>query len=108
MKNIVKEPIEKIFRILENRRFFSESIYRKHPLKNKKEIISKLKGKFELDKIKPKALVKQYSKDIISLKKHGFKVMEHKKPEPKHIVPLNKTHTKRDILNHFKEVYKHD
>ena len=74
----------------------------------KKEIISKLKDRFQLDKIKIKELVKQYSEDKKSLEKQGFKVMEHRKPEPEHIVPLNKTHTKRAILNHFKEVYKHD
>jgi len=34
--------------------------------------------------------------------------MEHKKPEPEQIIPLNKTHTKHAILNHLKEVYKHD
>ena len=44
--------------------------------------------------------------DIVSLEKHGFKAIEHKKPEPMHIVPQSGTHTKHAIIKHFKEVYK--
>jgi len=98
VKNMIQNPFKKII---------SKSIKKESSLPYKKEIISKLKGKFELDKITSKALVKQYSKDIVSLKKHGFEVMEHKKPEPKYIVPRSGTHTKHSIIKHFKEVYEH-
>jgi hypothetical protein len=69
---------------------------------NKKELISKLKNSFHLDKIKVKERVKQYTEDVSKLKKHGFQIKE--KPEPKYVIPHS--HTKNSILKHFKEVYK--
>tara|TARA_Y100000310_G_scaffold203351_1_gene203581 strand:- start:11172 stop:16412 length:5241 start_codon:yes stop_codon:yes gene_type:complete len=97
LKNLIKMPKVKISK---------KSINKSG--EKRKEIISKIKNRFELDKIKPKARVKQYSDDAKSLKKHGFKVAEHKKPEPTYVMPKARTHTKHRIIRHFKEVYKNE
>ena len=85
------------------------------PLISKQEIISQLKDKirFDIEKQqifrKPKRdYIKHFSKDGDSLRKYGFniKVPGEKKPEPTYVLPKSDTHTKRSIINHFKEVYK--
>ncbi|MBN4049206.1 hypothetical protein JYT91_01170 [archaeon AH-315-M20] len=121
IKNIINKAIEK-----KKTKSTDPSIHEKLSAHYKKEIISKLKSKFQLDKIKSKHK-KDYSEDIESqekqrfsgsqkserflrtLKKHGFEVeeQEKKKPEPKHIIPKSKSHTKRTILRHLREVHKH-
>ena len=101
--NILKIDLERIKKTIE--KISKISIKKKRSTSHKKEIISKLKDRFQLDSIKPKQHIKHYSEDIKKLKKHGFKVMEHKKPQPMHVVPQSRTHTKHSIIKHFKEVY---
>lgn len=133
VKNPIKKPIEKtIKKPLEIRAAKKPSMFEsiKKAVQragkkqgklaaSKKEIISKLKDKFQLDaaKLKPKISVKpkskgykkHFSSDADALREHGFKIKVpgEKEPKPTYVMPKPGSHTKHSILNHFKEVYKH-
>jgi len=90
-----------LFTIKESHRFKGLNELRKaFHLHHKGKIISLLKDKYKLNKIKSHTK-EDYHKDIESLNKHGFTI------KPKHIARSSEN-KKDEILNKLTEVYKHD